>query len=90
MVGLWKSRTGWSETDRLVNKLIRRVLLRQQSSGLTWQLILYPRTSIETQLPPTLVSIAFLINFSVNWRSTMNIFWELFLPKVYVVCFLGE
>jgi hypothetical protein len=56
----------------------------------TKQLNLLARTSIETQLPPTLISIAFLINFSVNFRLTLNIFWELFLPKVYVVCFLGE
>lgn len=57
---------------------------------MTKQLNLLARTSIETQLPPTLISIAFLINFSVNFRLTLNIFWELFLPKVYVVCFLGE
>jgi hypothetical protein len=56
----------------------------------TKQLNLLARTSIETQLPPTLISIAFLINFSVNFRSTLNIFWELFLPKVYVVWVVGE
>ena len=86
--GLWRSRTGWSNTDRLVNKLLKWVHL------LTSYIVLadasHSRLSVETQLPGTVVAIGFMLNFGIDTSSLLNAFWELFHPKIYVVCLLGE
>ncbi|KAK1928069.1 hypothetical protein DB88DRAFT_63929 [Papiliotrema laurentii] len=67
--GLCKARTGWTETDRLVNRLIR--------------------TSFESQLPGTLVALAFLISFGVQIYSLVNVLFPIILTKVYVVSLLA-
>ncbi|ORY31389.1 hypothetical protein BCR39DRAFT_587489 [Naematelia encephala] len=66
--GLHKNRTGWTETDRLVKRLI---LL-----------------AFETQLPPALVSIAFIIEFAINPPSSLGVFMEVLLSKTYIVALL--
>ncbi|KAK4687453.1 hypothetical protein P7C73_g2659, partial [Tremellales sp. Uapishka_1] len=67
--GLWKSRTGWSQTDQMIGKLMM--------------------VSVETQLPPTLIAIAFLIVFSRSQASFMCIFFECIQSKFYVVGFMA-
>ncbi|KAL7422287.1 hypothetical protein Q5752_002933 [Cryptotrichosporon argae] len=67
--GLYKSKTGWSETDRLVKRLI---LL-----------------SVETQLPPTLFLLGFLIEYIINPSSMMGVFFEVVISKVYILGFFA-
>ncbi|OCF37227.1 hypothetical protein I316_01134 [Kwoniella heveanensis BCC8398] len=55
--GLYRSKTGWSNTDALVKKLILLTL--------------------ETQLAPTLVMLAFVTEFSIVPSSTIGIFFDL-------------
>ncbi|WWC89015.1 uncharacterized protein L201_003933 [Kwoniella dendrophila CBS 6074] len=62
---LIKSRTGWSETDHMINKLIT--------------------ISVETQLPSLMVAIGFMVSYGVKPGAAMNVFFELFHPKVHVV-----
>ncbi|KAK8864672.1 hypothetical protein IAR55_001923 [Kwoniella newhampshirensis] len=64
-----KSRTGWSDTDYLIKKLIA--------------------ISVETQLPSTITAIAFMLSYGIKPVAGLNIFFELFHPKVYVVAFLS-
>ncbi|RSH89303.1 hypothetical protein EHS25_002415 [Saitozyma podzolica] len=63
--GLHKSRTGWSSTDALVQRLI---LL-----------------SAETQLPPALVTLGFLVEFCIDPPSSLGVFFECFQSKVYCI-----
>ncbi|KAK4687455.1 hypothetical protein P7C73_g2657, partial [Tremellales sp. Uapishka_1] len=83
--GLYKSRTGWEATDRMITKLVM--------------------ISVETQLPPTLMSVvlmlresglnnlistlAFLIEYSIFPASFMGIFLECIQSKFYIVGFLA-
>ncbi|OCF45958.1 hypothetical protein I317_00046 [Kwoniella heveanensis CBS 569] len=67
--GLWQSRTGWSDTDALVKKLLM----------ITW----------ETQLGPTLLMLAFVIEFSITPPASIGIFFELLIPKAYVIGYLA-
>ncbi|WVQ96445.1 hypothetical protein IAU59_003550 [Kwoniella sp. CBS 9459] len=67
--GLYKSRTGWSNTDALVKKLILLTL--------------------ETQLAPTLIMLAFVIEFSMVPSSTIGIFFDMMIPKAYTVGYLA-
>ncbi|WVQ67319.1 uncharacterized protein L199_005515 [Kwoniella botswanensis] len=62
---LIKSRTGWSDTDLMINKLIT--------------------ISVETQLPSLVVAIAFMVSYGLKPNAGLNIFFELFHPKVHVV-----
>ncbi|OCF38677.1 hypothetical protein I317_07528 [Kwoniella heveanensis CBS 569] len=62
---LIKSKTGWSETDYLINRLIA--------------------ISVETQLPSLVVACGFMISFGIKPAAGLNIFFELFHPKVYVI-----
>ncbi|WVF68929.1 hypothetical protein IAT40_003703 [Kwoniella sp. CBS 6097] len=67
--GLYKSRTGWSNTDALVKKLILLTL--------------------ETQLGPTLIMLAFVIEFSMTPSSTIGVFFDIMIPKAYTVGYLA-
>jgi uncharacterized membrane protein len=67
--GLIRSKTGWSGTDKLVNRLLRM--------------------AIETQLPGTLVSVAFMVSYGVKTESLLCMLWELVKPKICVVSLLG-
>ncbi|OCF37228.1 hypothetical protein I316_01135 [Kwoniella heveanensis BCC8398] len=67
--GLYKSRTGWSNTDALVKKLILLTL--------------------ETQLGPTLIMCAFVVQFSIATTSTVSLFMDLIIPKAYTVGYLA-
>ncbi|WWC94547.1 hypothetical protein V866_001393 [Kwoniella sp. B9012] len=62
---LIKSRTGWSDTDLMINKLIT--------------------ISVETQLPSLVVAIAFMVSYGLKPNAGLNVFFELFHPKVHVV-----
>ncbi|WVQ99703.1 hypothetical protein IAU59_006844 [Kwoniella sp. CBS 9459] len=62
---LIKSKTGWSETDYLINRLIA--------------------ISVETQLPSLIVACCFMISYGIKPAAGLNIFFELFHPKVYVI-----
>ncbi|OCF74292.1 hypothetical protein I204_04663 [Kwoniella mangroviensis CBS 8886] len=62
---LIKSRTGWSDTDLMINKLIT--------------------ISVETQLPSLVVAIAFMVSYGLKANAGLNVFFELFHPKVHVV-----
>ncbi|WWC62204.1 uncharacterized protein I303_104799 [Kwoniella dejecticola CBS 10117] len=65
---LWdlvRSKTGWSETDLMINKLIT--------------------ISVETQLPSLIIALAFMICYAIKPGSAMNLFFELFHPKVHIV-----
>ncbi|WVW84183.1 hypothetical protein I302_106213 [Kwoniella bestiolae CBS 10118] len=62
---LIRSRTGWSDTDLMINKLIT--------------------ISVETQLPSLIVAIAFMVSYGVKPGAGLNVFFELFHPKVHVV-----
>ncbi|WWD17018.1 hypothetical protein CI109_101454 [Kwoniella shandongensis] len=66
---LIKSRTGWSDTDYLIGRLVR--------------------LSVESQLFPTLIAIAFMLSYGIKPVAGLNLFFEMFHPKVYVVAFLA-
>ncbi|WVF68926.1 hypothetical protein IAT40_003700 [Kwoniella sp. CBS 6097] len=67
--GLWRSRTGWSDTDALVRKLMM--------------------ITLETQLGPTLLMLAFVIEFCITPPASIGIFFELLIPKAYVIGYLA-
>ncbi|WRT67854.1 uncharacterized protein IL334_004828 [Kwoniella shivajii] len=45
--------------------------------------------TLETQLGPTLLMLAFVIEFAINPPSTIGIFFEQLIPKFYVVGYLA-
>ncbi|WVF71436.1 hypothetical protein IAT40_006240 [Kwoniella sp. CBS 6097] len=68
-LGLRKSRTGWTHTDHLIQRLVR--------------------VSVESQLPGTLVALAFMIQFGINPNHSMTYFFAIVQPKVYAVTLLA-
>ncbi|WWC62660.1 uncharacterized protein I303_105257 [Kwoniella dejecticola CBS 10117] len=67
--GLYKSRTGWSNTDALVKRLLI--------------------ITLETQLGPTILMLAFVTEFAISPPLTLGIFFEQLIPKFYLVGFLA-
>ncbi|WVR07014.1 hypothetical protein IAU60_004053 [Kwoniella sp. DSM 27419] len=47
------------------------------------------RLSLETQLPGTLTAIAFIIQFGVASKSTMDVFFAMVHPKVYAITLMA-
>ncbi|CAD6574673.1 MAG: hypothetical protein TREMPRED_001197 [Tremellales sp. Tagirdzhanova-0007] len=47
------------------------------------------RINIDSLLPATLVALGFMINYAVQPSSFVNLFWEMWHPKCYIVCFLA-
>ncbi|WWC62661.1 uncharacterized protein I303_105258 [Kwoniella dejecticola CBS 10117] len=45
--------------------------------------------TLETQLAPTLIMIAFVVEMSITPSSTMGVFFDLLIPKAYTVGFLA-
>ncbi|OCF42910.1 hypothetical protein I317_03261 [Kwoniella heveanensis CBS 569] len=69
MLGLRRSRTGWTHTDHLIQRLVR--------------------VSVESQLPGTLVALAYMIQFGINPNHSMTYFFSIVQPKVYAVSFMA-
>ncbi|WVF68927.1 hypothetical protein IAT40_003701 [Kwoniella sp. CBS 6097] len=67
--GLWQSRTGWSDTDALVKRLLM--------------------VTLETQLGPTLLMVAFVVEFSITPPASLGVFFELMIPEAYVIGYLA-
>ncbi|OCF76275.1 hypothetical protein I204_03575 [Kwoniella mangroviensis CBS 8886] len=62
---LIKSKTGWSQTDALIKRLVL--------------------ITIETQLGPTILMLAFTIQFAIAPPAALSQFFDLLIPKAYAI-----
>ncbi|WVQ95856.1 hypothetical protein IAU59_002955 [Kwoniella sp. CBS 9459] len=67
--GLYKSRTGWSQTDHMIKKLMF--------------------LTIETQMGPTILMLAFTIQFAIAPPAALSQFFDVLIPKAYALGFLA-
>ncbi|OCF34423.1 hypothetical protein I317_03523 [Kwoniella heveanensis CBS 569] len=67
--GLYKSRTGWSQTDHMIKKLMF--------------------LTIETQMGPTVLMLAFTIQFAIAPPAALSQFFDLLIPKAYALGYLA-
>ncbi|ORX39034.1 hypothetical protein BD324DRAFT_679539 [Kockovaella imperatae] len=65
LFGLWRSKTGWSHTDRVITRLIRMTL--------------------ESQVPPTIIAITFMVEFVQTPSSLFGSTLQGIQPKLYAV-----
>ncbi|CAD6565555.1 MAG: 60S ribosomal protein L15 [Tremellales sp. Tagirdzhanova-0007] len=81
---LWKSRTGWKATDKVI---VRLLMYASQCTGDHYAYFLLPSLVAETQLPPTLVAVLFLIVTFVWPYSTWS---GMFIcaAKIDTICLL--
>lgn len=87
--GLIHAKSGWSGTDRLINRLIRMAIETQLPGTLVSALNLLARTRHPAGLMGK-VSIAFMLSYGIKTESLLCMLWELVKPKICVVSLLGE
>ncbi|WVR07729.1 hypothetical protein IAU60_004772 [Kwoniella sp. DSM 27419] len=66
MWSLFRSRTGWKQTDRTITKLLGIV--------------------IETQMPPTLVVLLFLVTFGATSQTMLLVIWPQWVQGKFYTC----
>jgi len=95
--GLLKSKTGYSETSRLINKLVMYVASASNKQNHAWHTFptdsRYPalcRITVESSLAATLAAVGFMINYCICGSDNLfMLFWEMFHPKLYVIPFIA-
>lgn len=84
-IGLYQSRTGWADTDRVVVRLIRQVSIPSPAKADT-----HRRLTFETQLPCTAIAVIFMGYYAMNHVSIVNAFFEIVHPNFYAVSLMSE
>lgn len=69
--GLWRSKTGWKDTDAMIKRIIMYVPLFMYLAD-SW-LTRYS-FSCEAQLMPTVMALGMLIQYATSYNSFINFF----------------
>jgi hypothetical protein len=84
--GLHSARTGWTNTDRIVLKLIRASVESQLPSTITGQ---SAETFLRYWLTISDIAVAFLFNYAFSGGHLFVVSWELYRPTLYIVMMLA-
>jgi hypothetical protein len=80
--GLWRSKTGWKDTDAMIKRIIMYACSFQSSGR---KLTCYS-FSCEAQLMPTIMALGMLIQYATSYNSFINFFFMYVLFNSYKCC----